>query len=669
MLRIDQHQINMTKCLDEQSSMSATPILLHSGLPWSNPKKIIISSAQYISNAVINRGLLHLLNNQYYLDVKSEAINNYIQQNIAKHLQSTQIHVPWSKIISLVNNLKVATKSSCYCIPLTQVVDGKRVKILATRVNQWINQIPKSLNGHSVIIKFVHGRLEDDPAGIDLESWAKVDLQNQCLQISNFINGTVVLTCQQTQMAFQDYSIQSFQQRASTVSRQFSAIQARVDAANGYSYLDGDSAAPIELVGTGKNQCYAVIEISDCQANVFLVGMKVRNRLLIDQLPGKVLSLPSKDQVLLYWPLTKLSSLEKSRDQIDEKTLYTNYDYLYQNQSYPLHWTSDRKKPIQESWDMLYLNSSQYLKTANAPEWLQFDLDGSMTRSQQIRDLVYARDQSVRDDVTLAFFGCLRDPKSSAYTNNPIFSDFNVTSDGQKSGMYVYLNKMLSIGQGLKTDQAQYQGDFQKSIQELIGVSGLYVLQFVHNPLTEAQSELHKTYLKSDICGPLPNGHMFVNLGFYPLVQEGETARYVRLIPNQSTVSDITQWDGDLAELQQKLLDVGYMVACPKQAEVSYPIKLFANAPMSVSNLSLKNWDYFTGQVRGVFLFRKRLLFDQIQKILQCGVLADSYDWCSSSQKTASVSFSASSYVAALHSVNNQSLNLIDTQISTQDEG
>lgn len=50
----------------------------------------------------INRGFLNLLNNDYYLDLKAEAINKYIEENLDTHVNDTEIHFPWSDVTALV---------------------------------------------------------------------------------------------------------------------------------------------------------------------------------------------------------------------------------------------------------------------------------------------------------------------------------------------------------------------------------------------------------------------------------------------------------------------------------------------------------------------------------------------------------------------------------------
>ena len=50
------------------SEIISSNILLNQGLPWSNPQKITIGSDEHILDTTINRGLMMLLQNDFYLE-------------------------------------------------------------------------------------------------------------------------------------------------------------------------------------------------------------------------------------------------------------------------------------------------------------------------------------------------------------------------------------------------------------------------------------------------------------------------------------------------------------------------------------------------------------------------------------------------------------------------
>jgi len=72
------------------------------GLPWTNPLKLTIGSDEHILDTTINRGLMMLLNNDYYLDMKemlmsqelSAIISNtkMLKNALVEHIGTQSIH-------------------------------------------------------------------------------------------------------------------------------------------------------------------------------------------------------------------------------------------------------------------------------------------------------------------------------------------------------------------------------------------------------------------------------------------------------------------------------------------------------------------------------------------------------------------------------------------------
>ena len=52
------------------------------GLPWTNPLKLTIGSDEHILDTTINRGLMMLLNNDYYLDMKTTLMSQELSATI-----------------------------------------------------------------------------------------------------------------------------------------------------------------------------------------------------------------------------------------------------------------------------------------------------------------------------------------------------------------------------------------------------------------------------------------------------------------------------------------------------------------------------------------------------------------------------------------------------------
>lgn len=90
-----------TKFTDLFSNISGS-VKLNAGLPWTNPLKLTIGSDEHILDTTINRGLMMLLNNDYYLDMKemlmsqelSAIISNtsMIKQALIDHINDSEQH-------------------------------------------------------------------------------------------------------------------------------------------------------------------------------------------------------------------------------------------------------------------------------------------------------------------------------------------------------------------------------------------------------------------------------------------------------------------------------------------------------------------------------------------------------------------------------------------------
>lgn len=132
--------------------MAANNELIHAGLPWTNPQKVTIKSDEYVSDMTINRGFLNLLNNDYYLDLKTEAINRYVESTIDSHIADKSIHFPYSDITRLLSSLVGLSNNSVCYIPVYESFlkyDISQLKLL-------INNVTKNLNRIYFIICFYY---------------------------------------------------------------------------------------------------------------------------------------------------------------------------------------------------------------------------------------------------------------------------------------------------------------------------------------------------------------------------------------------------------------------------------------------------------------------------------------------------------------------------------
>lgn len=98
----------------------------------------------------INRGFLNLLNNDYYLDLKTTAINKILDGNLFTHISDTNIHFPWEKVEELFKNTIGLTKSTIVRIPIYK----NEQDFGLSKIKQIISDIPRNLNNYTLVIEF-----------------------------------------------------------------------------------------------------------------------------------------------------------------------------------------------------------------------------------------------------------------------------------------------------------------------------------------------------------------------------------------------------------------------------------------------------------------------------------------------------------------------------------
>lgn len=157
---------------DENSS------LLNTGLPWTNPLKLQIGSDEHIIDTTINRGLMMLLNNDYYLDLKSNAISKELSSllditsslydNVSEHISDMSLHGEGDKINIITNNnttqqinnnVYVNNSNDLSSINTSKLLKDT-VKLIfidknAAQIQKIIDETPHDLNGFNLMFEFV----------------------------------------------------------------------------------------------------------------------------------------------------------------------------------------------------------------------------------------------------------------------------------------------------------------------------------------------------------------------------------------------------------------------------------------------------------------------------------------------------------------------------------
>jgi hypothetical protein len=90
------------------------------------------------------------LNNDYYLDLKTEALNQYIENNITSHVDDKEIHFTWSSIVKLITDNLGTTKNNVYKLPLYQ----NNQKYGLSLIKETIRKCPRNLNQYITVFEF-----------------------------------------------------------------------------------------------------------------------------------------------------------------------------------------------------------------------------------------------------------------------------------------------------------------------------------------------------------------------------------------------------------------------------------------------------------------------------------------------------------------------------------
>ena len=197
------------------------------GLPWSNPQKLTIGSDEHILDTTINRGLIMLLQNDYYLETRGHIFSQEISalyddtetllSTIQKHIEDTSAHHS-----STGDNISYAQYTVDYqpqytinvqqgqSIDLTQLVKETVTDALtedticflpidksAAVLNKKIESYPKNLNGYTLFLVFTvptnYNRFKGINFDNSLSAQYILDVENDSIRVESFFNGTIVI--------------------------------------------------------------------------------------------------------------------------------------------------------------------------------------------------------------------------------------------------------------------------------------------------------------------------------------------------------------------------------------------------------------------------------------------------------------------------------------------
>ena len=149
---------------DYETVNQSSGLVLNAGLPWTNPLKLQIGADEHILDTTINRGLMMLLNNDYYLDIKANVLSQELSTTIKnedvlkdvleRHINDDSIHGKTSLTTTIINNYDNSSTTSVSIGQNTYNSDAltrDTVKYLpitysASQLNKIIRDTPHNLN-------------------------------------------------------------------------------------------------------------------------------------------------------------------------------------------------------------------------------------------------------------------------------------------------------------------------------------------------------------------------------------------------------------------------------------------------------------------------------------------------------------------------------------------
>lgn len=327
-------------------------ILLNAGLPWTNPLKIQIGSDEHIIDTTINRGLMMLLNNDYYLDAKSSVLSKELSsvidnvdtlKNILQmHVNDESIHGQkqlTTTIQNITNEIIGDAVAASYNYN-DDKLQGDTIKYLsiswsAAKINSVIRNTPHNLNTYTLIFLFV---VPNDYSGDDYIC----NVENECIEFSNFYNGTLFVQGDYLHKSAKDKNPYApkprieFEKTAQQINDpiNFDGVNLKKYIANLENELlypeeindiidseSGDTALPlnnklkkIKIFGSALNESYSVMALKNISARAYVKNLSFMSSLKQDSTNKDVLliedfgtkaNLPTNERLLLFYPLDK----------------------------------------------------------------------------------------------------------------------------------------------------------------------------------------------------------------------------------------------------------------------------------------------------------------------------------------------------------------------------
>lgn len=653
--------------------------LIHAGLPWTNPAKITIKSSEFINDVTINRGILNLLNNDYYLDLKTEAINEYLETIVQDHINDNDIHFSWDDVLDLFNRISCLSSNAGYRIPIRKPRTGGT--ITSAEITSIINSVPRNLNGYVLVLEICvplsavpsaersSCKTSWNGTGNSPSGTYNYNFGHKSLNIEDFFGGTLIIWAN-NEYFIDDVSnpaIFDSEMPATELNETITQLQKRLLSPSS-SVVENNL---ITLSGDAINARYAVMSLrnNDCDTHVY--NMHINNTLSSTNNISEIISdmeFPEVNDVICMWPLEQ-----------DYKSIYRNESMLNSNTMtlIPVMNSSrpNDQKTLFETIDSLScagFNIDLTLKTdGDQPDYLMFDTsygEAERPNSNILRNIIYNTSNNdpasvgTTPNTTMLFWAKL----DNINTHSPILVD-TVPGNDRKNGFYIYLDQMLRYDPAVPdlvpyySGQREYYAGLTGISSGYIGKWAMFVIEFQHKNANTKNVEDRAPYNNSLYQKIDNDGEMRVNMTAYWRSDKEDPTGFnpttnLLLYPNKATYEN--------SENENDFVSIGYQFKKPDY-EYSNPVRLFANQIKNTGDTqTVFNYDFFEGYVRNIIMFNRFLTTKEIYSIFADGPGATAYDWYETGEYDIISELGPNNYFGSIYAHNVKHLTLTNSVIT-----
>lgn len=643
--------------------------LIHAGLPWTNPAKITIKSSEFINDVTINRGLLNLLNNDYYLDLKSEAINKYLETIVQDHINDDSIHFEWSDVKDLFDRIACLSSNAGYRIPIRKP-GGNGTAITTAEIMSIVNKIPRNLNGYTLVLELcVPKSAAGNATGLKTSFNGKgtspgntysYDFGSKSLNIEDFFGGTLIIWAN-NQYFIDDSDINKFNEPVigSELNDTLKYLQDKIlSPVNGASI----SSDLIPLRGNAINSRYSVVSLRNLLCDTYMYNMNVTNTLSSTDNIGSVIDgmeFPEISDVICMWPLEKDTSYQYQNESVlgTIKPKFTEVVNLIGDHNSIFSTDNSNNTLSCASLNFGYTDAGI---AGSQPDYLifdtTFDADSNKVYSNAFRDIIYGN-----GNTTLMFWAKLTD----YITHSPIIVD--ALPNNRTEGLYFYLDQILRADSSYP-DKAPYQSSHQSyfndntndPLNSYYNKWALYVIEFQHTVVPNSVTD-RAPYNKSIFKSIQTSGDMRINMTVYWNPDgnvNSDPKSSLLLYPNMNTYKSATS-----RTMENDLVSAGYQFKNPIYSTTNV-LRFFANQVTESNNstetTSIFNFNFFAGYLRNMIMFNRFLDTNEIYSMFKQGPSTLAYDWYDTGEYEIISQLTSNNYFGTVYAHNVKQLNLIN---------